>query len=196
MHEIIQTHIERSIAAKQELLEKEAGAIYECAKKIAGIFQNGGKLLLCGNGGSAADAQHIAAELMIRYKSANNRASLPAISLSTDSSVLTAGGNDLGFDSIYSRQIEGLGNPGDALLAITTSGNSQNIINALIAAKKKKMTTFFLTGRSGGKTLMESKEVVDMAIRIPADETAQIQECHIMIGHIFCSIIERELFQL
>ncbi|MCB1171945.1 MAG: SIS domain-containing protein [Leptospiraceae bacterium] len=194
MRDLIAAHIQRSIEAKQKLLDQGLAAIEAAGKALAEVLAAGNKLMVCGNGGSAGDAQHIATELIIRYKSTNIRPALPAISLATDSSALTACGNDLGFDQLFARQIQGLGNEGDILLAITTSGSSANIIEALKAAREQKMLTILLTGRDGGKALAEHSSWIDFPILIPADETARIQECHIMVGQILCAVVEKQLY--
>ncbi|MFA7228260.1 MAG: D-sedoheptulose 7-phosphate isomerase [Melioribacteraceae bacterium] len=157
---------------------------------IADAFRNGKKLLLCGNGGSAADSQHIAAEFMIRLSHHVQRPALPAIALTTDSSNLTAGGNDIGFENVYARNVEGLGNEGDILIAISTSGNSQNIIKAVEKAHEKKMFVVGFLGGSGGKL----KDIVDLPIVIPSSNTQRIQEGHITVAHIICELVETELY--
>jgi len=153
-------------------------------------YRNGKKLLLCGNGGSAADCQHIATELMIRLNHDIQRPALAAIALTTDTSNLTAGGNDIGFENIFARNIEGLGSEGDVLLAISTSGNSLNIIKATEMAHKKKMFVIGFLGGSGGKL----KDLVDLPIIIPSSNTQRIQEGHITVAHIFCELVEQELY--
>jgi len=145
------------------------------------------KILLFGNGGSAADAQHIAAELTVRYVS--NRAPIAAIALSTDSSALTACANDLGFHAIFARQIEALGNPGDVAVGISTSGNSPNVLNALEMARKARLVTLGLTGGEGGKM----PALCDALIVVPSAVTARIQEMHILIGHVLCKSLEQRL---
>ena len=194
MEELVRAHIERSISTKQKVLQSCLGDIALGGQLIARAYEEGRKLLCCGNGGSAGDAQHIATEFLIRYTAAHERNSLPAISLAADSSALTAAGNDFGFEKVFARQIEGLGQKGDVLLTITTSGNSQNIIHALEAARKKEMKNILLTGSTGGKILSEHKNLIDHSICVPAEETARIQECHIMIGQIFCALVEKELY--
>jgi D-sedoheptulose 7-phosphate isomerase len=144
--------------------------------------------MLAGNGGSAADAQHIAAELVGRY--GFDRPSIPSLALTTDTSNLTAIGNDYGYDKVFSRQLEGMGQEGDLFIGISTSGNSQNIINAFESAKERGITTVALVGRDGGKMA----QMADYAIIIPSNATPRIQESHILIGHILCDIIEKELF--
>jgi D-sedoheptulose 7-phosphate isomerase len=149
--------------------------------------RNGGKLLLFGNGGSAADAQHIAAELIVRYKA--DRAAIAAIALTTDTSTLTACGNDLGFDAVFERQIEGLGRKGDVAVAISTSGNSPNVIKGLDRARSMGLKTVGLTGGTGGKM----RSVCDALIVVPSTVTARIQEIHGMIGHVLCKALEQRL---
>lgn len=157
---------------------------------IVSNFKNGNKLLLCGNGGSAADCQHIAAELVIRLSHKIKRPALPAIALTTDSSLLTAGGNDIGFENIFARGVEGLGSKGDVLLAISTSGNSTNVIKAVEIAKSKGMKSIGFLGGNGGKL----KLLVDLPIVIPSSNVQRIQEGHITVAHIICELIEDELF--
>ena len=147
-------------------------------------LKNGGKILFCGNGGSAADAQHIAAELTGRYKT--ERVSLPGIALTTDTSALTAIGNDYGYDAVFERQLRGVGRSEDMLVAISTSGNSKNVANVLVAAKQMGIKTLGLSGRDGGVM----NELCDLNLIIPAKDTARIQEMHILIGHIICQAID------
>jgi len=160
-----------------------AGLVEACVKSIRG----GGKLMLFGNGGSAADAQHLATELTIRYKS--DRAAIAAIALTTDSSTLTAAGNDLGFERIFARQIEALGKPGDVAIAISTSGKSANVIAALKQAKTMKLVTAAFGGKDGGGM----KALADHLLVVPSDTTARIQEMHIVLGQMLCGAIEVEL---
>jgi D-sedoheptulose 7-phosphate isomerase len=162
--------------------------IVEAASLISSCLQSGGKLLLFGNGGSAADAQHLAAEFVGRF--VMERAGLPALALTTDSSILTAIGNDYGFDQIFARQIQALGKPGDVAIGISTSGNSLNVIAALKEAGKRRMKTIGLAGNDGGILA----KCVDIPITVAAGNTARIQECHIAIGHLFCELVEMELF--
>jgi D-sedoheptulose 7-phosphate isomerase len=178
---IINNHIELI-----EKLKNQASFIEKTGKKLAEIIKNGNKLFFMGNGGSAADAQHIAAELIGRFQ--KERDSLPAIAITTDTSIITAIGNDYSFDDIFSRQIKGLAVKGDAVIGISTSGNSKNVINALIDAKNLGCLTIGLTGKDGGKI----KDIADISIIIPSDTTARIQEAHILIGHIISEIIEEE----
>lgn len=153
-------------------------------------YKNKKKLLLCGNGGSAADCQHIATELMIRLNHKINRPALAAIALTTDTSNLTAGGNDIGFENVFARNVEGLGNEGDVLLAISTSGNSANIIKAVEKAHQKKMFVIGFLGGTGGKL----KSLVDLSIVIPSTNIQRIQEGHITVAHIICELVEMELY--
>lgn len=157
---------------------------------ITEAFRYGKKILLCGNGGSAADCQHIAAEFMIRLSRNLERPALPAIAITTDSSNLTAGGNDIGFENIFARNVEGLGNEGDILICFSTSGNSKNIINAVAKAKTKKMEVIALLGGDGGKL----KEIADLPIIIPSLNVQRIQEGHITAAHIICELVEEELY--
>lgn len=159
-------------------------------QKLSDAYRNNKKLLLCGNGGSAADCQHIATELMIRLNHDINRPALAAIALTTDSSNLTAGGNDIGFENVFARNVEGLANEGDILLAISTSGNSANIIKAVDKAHKKKMYVIGFLGGNGGKL----KSKVDLPIIVPSSNIQRIQEGHITIAHIICELVEQDLF--
>jgi len=161
--------------------------ILHCLEVICGAIDNYGKLILVGNGGSAADAQHIAAEFTGRFRIERNP--LPAIALTTDTSALTAIGNDYGFDAIFSRQLHALGNAGDVLLAISTSGNSPNILNAVKSARKLHIQSIGLTGMGGGRL----KDMCDRVISIPSSNTARIQEAHILIGHIFCELVDQRI---
>ena len=158
--------------------------VQEAAKLLIDTFERGHKVLLCGNGGSAADAQHIAAEFVVRYE--KKRRALPAIALTTDSSILTAHANDFEFDSVFARQIEALGNTGDTLISISTSGNSKNILQAAHAAKAKGLNVIALTGESGGALV----DVATLTIKVPSTVTARIQETHILIGHYWCGVVE------
>lgn len=157
---------------------------------LSQTYKNKKKLLLCGNGGSAADCQHIATELMIRLNHEINRPALAAIALTTDTSNLTAGGNDIGFENIFARNVEGLGNEGDVLFAISTSGNSVNIIKAVEKAHQKKMFVIGFLGGTGGKL----KSLVDLPVVIPSANVQRIQEGHITVAHIICELVELELY--
>jgi len=190
MTEYIRSEIEASAQTKQKMLEDEAliDLIAEVGGLCVDLYRNGKKTLLAGNGGSAADAQHIAAELVGRY--GFDRPSIPSLALTTDTSNLTAIGNDYGYDKVFSRQLEGMGNEGDLFIGISTSGNSQNIINAFESAKAKGITTVALVGRDGG----QMGKMADYVIIVPSNSTPRIQESHILIGHILCDIIEKTLF--
>ncbi len=182
--------MEASIATKQDLLHSSAlvSVVAKVSEVLIRALQQGNKALLFGNGGSAADAQHIAAEFVGRF--AFERPALPALALSVNTSCVTAIGNDYGFDQVFSRQIEAIGRPGDVAVGITTSGNSPNVLRAVTAARKVGLHTVGLTGRGGGKL----KECVDHCICVPSDETPRIQECHILVGHIISELVEHELF--
>jgi len=170
--------------AMMERLADCSGAIEAAGALLIETLRQGGKILLCGNGGSAADCQHIAAELVVRYE--KNRKALAAIALTTDSSILTAHSNDIGFDTVYSRQIEAIANEKDCLIAISTSGTSKNILNAVDAARLKGMAVIGLTGCEGGELCGQ----VTHSVIVPSEVTARIQEAHILIGHWWCGAIE------
>ena len=185
----IQDQLNESAETKKKMSDACGRDILRAVDAIIGAFNNRKKILLCGNGGSAADAQHIATELVIRMNKAG-RPALPAIALTTDSSLLTAGGNDIGFENIFARQIEALGASGDILIAISTSGKSENVNRAIQEAKKRGMTVVGFLGKGGGA----SKGIVDIPIIIPSEDTQRIQEGHITTAHIICGIIENEMF--
>jgi D-sedoheptulose 7-phosphate isomerase len=189
MIEEVQHTFKESISVKQKSLENLTDCIVEIAEVIVKSLSNGGKLLLCGNGGSAADAQHIAAEFICRF--VLNRQALPAIALTTDTSIITATGNDFHFDEIFSRQVDALGAPGDVLIAISTSGNSPNVIKAVESAVRKQVTVIGFTGENGGKL----RSLCDICLCVPSDITARIQEVHITAAHAICSIAEKRLTQ-
>ncbi len=190
MKEYIKDQIKKSYETKQIIYQDEIllQKIEEVAKKCVALYKSDKKTILAGNGGSAADAQHIAAELVGRY--GFDRPSIPSLALTTDTSNLTAIGNDYGYDQVFSRQLEGMGQEGDIFIGISTSGNSVNIIKAFASAKKKNIITVALTGRDGG----EMAKIADIALVIPSNSTPRIQESHILIGHIICDIIEKEIF--
>lgn len=183
--------LSESAKTKSVIQEKCMDEILAAIDFLVNAFKDGKKLLLCGNGGSAADCQHIATELVIRLSHDLKRPALPAIALTTDSSNLTAGSNDLGFENVFARSVEGLGNEGDVLLAISTSGNSPNIIKAVEKAKVKKMKVIGFLGGSGGKL----KNLVDLPIVVPSSNVQRIQEGHITIAHIILELLERELYE-
>jgi D-sedoheptulose 7-phosphate isomerase len=182
--------VEASIAVKQELLRSEDVllAVAKTTEILIDALQKGNKALLFGNGGSAADAQHIAAELVGRF--AFDRPALPALALSVNTSCVTAIGNDYGFEQVFSRQLAALARPGDVAIGISASGNSANVLHALTTAKKIGLHTVGLTGRTGGSL----RSIVDHCICAPSTETPRIQECHILIGHIIAELVEREIF--
>jgi D-sedoheptulose 7-phosphate isomerase len=176
--------IAESIAVKAELARTECEKIIEAGTLILERLEDGGKLIVFGNGGSAAHAQHIAAEFVGRYRT--ERKALAAIALTTDSSSLTAISNDFGFQEVFTRQLEAVGNRGDVVLAISTSGNSSNVLRAAVLARKLGMATIGLSGRSGGKL----RECVDVCLNVPSDSTPRIQEAHSLIIHILTGIVE------
>jgi D-sedoheptulose 7-phosphate isomerase len=179
----------RVTARTLALLERSnAAAVAAAAELILGCFENGGTVFFCGNGGSAADAQHLAAEFSGRYLV--DRPGLPAVALTTNSSALTAIGNDYGYDDVFSRQLEGLGSPGDVLVAISTSGRSESVRRAVRSAQELDMTVIGMTGAKGG----EFAALCDVALVTPSDVTPNIQEGHIAMGHAFCLLVERSLF--
>lgn len=186
----IQHIIEDSIATKQAIVSGQTlmQTVGKIADAITACYRNGGKVLFCGNGGSAADAQHLAAELSGRFYF--DRPPLDAEALHVNSSYVTAVANDYSYNEIYSRYVNGVGKKGDVLIGISTSGNSENILRALTVAKNKGMVTVAMTGESGGKM----KDLVDFLLNVPSTDTPRIQEAHIMLGHIFCQIVEEDLF--
>ncbi len=189
MKNLIETSLNESINIRSELLSNSVETISQIADLSVNALRSGHSLYLMGNGGSAADAQHISGELVGRFK--KDRKPLPALALTTDTSVLTAIANDYGYDLCFERQIEAFVKSGDVVFGLSTSGNSVNIINAAILAGKKGANTIAFTGRDGGRL----KDIVDICLKIPSSDTAHIQECHMTVGHIICSIIEKELFE-
>jgi D-sedoheptulose 7-phosphate isomerase len=188
MEKRIRAALEENIAVTQKFLKTLAPRIAEATRICLGALKKGRKILVFGNGGSAADAQHFACELVGRFK--RDRAALPAIALSANTSNLTAIANDHGFDMIFERQVEALAQRGDVCFAITTSGNSPNVLRALKAARTIRAATVCLSGKGGGK----AKALCDLCITVPSDETPRIQEAHITIIHIICALIEETLF--
>lgn len=187
---IIKDIISKSIAVKQQVLEDEQmlSSVQKSIDVIATAFKNGNKVLFCGNGGSAADAQHLAAEFSGRFY--KDRPALPSEALHTNTSYLTAVANDYSYDVIYSRIIDGTGNKGDVLIGLSTSGNSGNIVKAFESAKNKEMITIGFTGITGGVM----KEISDILLNVPSVDTPRIQECHILLGHVICQLVEENLF--
>lgn len=182
----IKASFEEHLSVLQAVGKENAAQASSAAQKITDCLKKGGKIMICGNGGSAADSQHFAAELAGRYK--KERKALAAVSLTTDTSSLTAIGNDYGFERIFARQVEALGRKGDVLVALSTSGNSSNVLEAISAAKKAGMQVIGMTGASGGKM----KSLCDLCICIPSSNTPRIQEAHITIIHIICETVENE----
>lgn len=187
--QIISDHASAGARLRETFFKKEAQHIAATAKVMAIALAKGSKIMFCGNGGSAADAQHLAAELVNRF--VIERPPLAGIALTTDTSALTAIGNDYSFDEIFSKQVQALGLPGDILVAISTSGNSQSILEALKTAKEKGIVTVGLSGRKGGKM----PPFCDHLLNVEAENTAQIQEIHITIGHLLCQLIDYYLFE-
>ena len=185
---LIEHFVTESLRVKSEFFQNNATLIADTAEKMAQALRAGRKILLFGNGGSAADAQHIAAEFIGRF--IPDRMPLAALSLATDSSALTSLGNDYGFNAVFSRQVQALGNTGDIAIGISTSGNSPNVLEAMDVARTKGLLTIGFTGESGGK--MNGR--TDVLFRVPSGMTPRIQETHITLGHVLCELIDRELF--
>jgi len=180
-----------SIKVKQDCLEQGFDSLYSMGNFITQSIQNSNKLLLCGNGGSAADAQHLAAEMLVRLRPHNNREGIAAIALAQDTSTITACGNDFGYDSLYERTLKSLGRPGDCLIAISTSGNSKNIILAMKAAQNMGIKVFGFLGSGGGDAL----KYCDEAFLVPSSDTGRIQEAHITAGHALMQNVEDQLIE-
>ncbi len=189
MKDIITKSYKESILTKEGFFKQNLQPIIQSAEVIADAFKADRKLLICGNGGSAADAQHIAAEFVNRFMI--ERPPLPAVALSTDTSIITSIGNDYSFDQIFSKQIKAIGREGDVLLAISTSGESKNVITAVKVARDMGIKTIGLTGKGGGKMA----KMVDILLNVDSDVTPRIQEVHITAGHIICDLIDHILFQ-
>lgn len=185
---VVQRQLDESARVKSLLSQTQAAIICQIAQLMVACYRQGNKVMLMGNGGSAADAQHIAAELVGQFQLSERRP-LAAIALNTNTSIITAIGNDYGFLKTFSRQVEALVQPGDVVIGISTSGNSPNVIEAIELAKAKGAKTIALVGQRGGRL----SEVVDIALKVPSDETSRIQEAHITIGHILCYLVEQEL---
>jgi D-sedoheptulose 7-phosphate isomerase len=185
----IKLMMQESMKAKQDFVS-EAENIEKVVEKIVECFEKGNKILIFGNGGSAADAQHIAGEIVGRFKL--ERKGLPAIALTTDTSVLTAWTNDYEYDSVFSRQVEALAKSGDVLLGISTSGNSENVTKAFEKGKEIETFNISLTGKQGGKL----KEISDLNINSSSEDTPRIQECHVLAYHIICELVEKKMFKL
>tara|TARA_B110000003_G_scaffold266121_1_gene292707 strand:+ start:230 stop:841 length:612 start_codon:yes stop_codon:yes gene_type:complete len=190
--EHIEKIFEESIAIKKQCVDQGLESIVKIGKIATSIILNGNKIMLCGNGGSAADAQHLAAEMLIRLHSSRNREGIPAIALAQDTSSITACGNDFGFDKLYQRMVFTLGKGGDCLIAISTSGNSKNIILAMQAAQKMGIKVFGFLGSNGGKAIKYCDEV----FLVPSNDTGRIQETHIIAGHALMDYIEAQLLKV
>jgi len=185
--EFLREQIEESCSVKRDFSAELLGNIWCLAERAMIAYQNGNKVLLMGNGGSAADAQHIAAELVGRFRL--RRKALPAIALTTDSSILTAVSNDFGFEEIFARQVEALAAANDIVIAISTSGRSRNVLRGVESARAARCYTAALTGQTGGDLARQ----VDLLLAVPSESTQRIQEAHSLIGHMFCDLVEREL---
>jgi len=189
--EIVRGHFEAGINLKIKVQKQFSSEIVEMAKVLSDCLKRGKKIFFCGNGGSAADAQHLAAELVVRLRKNSKRKALAAIALSTNAALLTACSNDFGFEQVFARQIEALGQKGDCLVAISTSGRSKNVNLACKTAKEKGLSVISLLGGKGGSQARLS----DYKIMVPSTDTPRIQEVHLTIGHILCDLIERRLFR-
>lgn len=185
----VHDHARAGIETREAFFESSSDQIVEIARALAVSLAKGGKILFCGNGGSAADCQHLAAELVNRFKL--ERPALPGIALTTDTSIITAIGNDYSFDTIFEKQVQALGAPGDVLIGISTSGSSPNVIAALKEAKRKEMLTVGMTGMKSGEML----QTCDHIVSIPSTDTPVIQELHIAVGHLFCELVDHFLFE-
>lgn len=188
MNKIIEKALRESVKAKEDFVKENTGNLIFISEKVASAFTRDRKLLICGNGGSAADAQHIAAEFVNRFML--ERPPLPAIALTTDTSIITSIGNDYSFEDIFSKQIKAIGMEGDVLLAISTSGNSANVISAAKTARGQGIYTVALSGGDGGRL----GSLVDMALVVRSNTTARIQETHIFAGHLICQLVDHILF--
>ncbi len=187
--ERIRGYLARSAEVKRLTATGCAESIARGAELLVRCYRGGGKALFCGNGGSAADCQHLAAELVNGWNRARPRPALAAVALTTDTSFLTANANDIGFEHVFERQVEALGRPGDVLVAISTSGDSANVLRALIAARARGLGTVLLSGASGGA----AAALADVAVLVPSTETQHIQESHIAVGHLLCALVEEEV---
>jgi D-sedoheptulose 7-phosphate isomerase len=190
LSEFIISHLGESIAVKRKVIQSCTESIIQSVQILTNSLKAGHKVLICGNGGSAADAQHIAAEFVIRLSHNLDRPAIPVMALTTDSSILTAGGNDIGFTNVFARQVEAFGKRDDVLFVISTSGNSENIVKAIGQAKSEGMQVVALLGKKGGLV----KDIADFSIIVPSENTQHIQESHITIGHIICEAVEKNLY--
>ncbi|HUT71373.1 MAG TPA: SIS domain-containing protein [Desulfatiglandales bacterium] len=189
MQDLIARALKQNQRTVEDFVSENSSNLIRCAEFVCNAFRNSRKLMLCGNGGSAADAQHIAAEFVNRFQI--DRSPLPALALTTDTSIITSVANDNSFEDIFSRQIEALGAGGDVLLAISTSGRSRNILSAIDTAKRRGIYTIGLMGEGGGEML----RLVDLALVVKSNQTPRVQEAHILAGHIICELAEHMLFQ-
>jgi len=189
MSEAIKSIVAESLKVKRRYFDEHAADVARAARLLASAFASGRKLLICGNGGSAADAQHVAGEFVNQFLARGRRA-LPALALTTDGGVLTCVANDTGFERVFARQVEAFGGEGDVLLAITTSGNSPNVVAAAEVARARGMKVVGLLGRDGGRV----RRLCDLALVVPADDTQRVQETHNLIGHVLCHLVENILF--
>lgn len=192
MLERIKGHFQASIEVKQQALAKLPPLIEQAAQRMAHALRDGHKIMSCGNGGSAADAQHFSAELLNRFE--RERHELAGIALTTDSSTLTSIANDYDYDEVFAKQVRGLGQRGDVLLAISTSGNSPNVVRAIEAAQQRGILTVAMTGKDGGG-MATALQDEDLEIRVPSHNTARIQEVHILVIHCLCDLIDQHLFE-
>lgn len=187
--EDVRIHLLASAEVKRKVADKCVQSIVAAARVIADAFRSGGKVLLCGNGGSAADCQHMAAEFVSRLSGECSRPGLPAVALTTDTSFLTAFANDLGFEGVFERQVEALGQPKDVLIGISTSGSSRNVLRAAERARRLGMQVVALTGEQG-----RLADLADVAVCVPSDTVQHIQEAHLAIEHVVCALVERQLY--
>ena len=186
---ILHNNLERSLEVHERLISMCLPSLSAAAKALVSAYRAGNKALFFGNGGSAADAQHLAAEFVGRYL--RERRPLPALALNANSSAVTAIGNDYGYDQVFARQIEALARPGDVAVGITTSGNSPNVVEGILCARKLGLFTIALTGSTGGRL----RDLADVLIAVPSDETPRIQECHILFGHALCDAVEQAILE-
>jgi D-sedoheptulose 7-phosphate isomerase len=187
--QLVRRHLLASAEVQRLTAEQCASTLAEAAVRCADSLRRGGKLLLCGNGGSAADCQHLAAEFTNALTRENRRPALAAIALTTDTAFLTANANDFGFEHVFERQVEALGRPGDVLLGLSASGNSANLLRALEQARRQSLETILFTGAQGGR----AAALADIAILVPARDTMHVQEAHLALGHCLCALVERAL---
>jgi D-sedoheptulose 7-phosphate isomerase len=189
--DIIALAVRDAVALKTAYAQHREEWLLAASDRLANAFRNGNKVLIAGNGGSAADSQHFAAELVVRLSSQRNRSALPAIALTVDSSIITAAANDFGFEHIFGRQVEALGNSGDVFIGISTSGNSENILDAFRVARRRSLTTFGLCGKAG----IKEPALCDLVLAVPSLTTARVQEEHIFALHLLTELIEITLFE-